>query len=246
MALYEDCIRSGQWLFRHRGFLPLIGVALLFTQIASVAIPGQPDAVPMTWPLVCFGISLVGLAVRAYTIGCAAPGTSGRNRDTQVARSLNTTGMYSIVRHPLYLGNYLGWLGPVLLPLRVWPAIVIGLMFWLYYERIMFAEEEFLRGQYGQAFVNWSARTPAFIPKFRHWVPPETPFHLRPVLRREYSSLLQLVLIFAALNVAEWKVSFGVWRIDPFWLGALILGIVVAVVLRVVRRHTTLLAKPTQ
>jgi uncharacterized integral membrane protein len=66
------------------------------------------------------------------------------------------------------------------------------------------------------------------------------------VLRREYSSLLQLVLIFAALNVMEWKVSFGVWRMDSFWLGALIFGIVVAIVLRIVRRHTTLLAKPTQ
>jgi uncharacterized integral membrane protein len=65
------------------------------------------------------------------------------------------------------------------------------------------------------------------------------------VLRREYSSLLQLVFIFAALNVVEWRVSFGVWRIDPLWLGALIFGVVVATTLRLVRRHTTLLAKPT-
>ena len=54
-----------------------------------------------------------------------------------------------------------------------------------------------------------------------------------------------MALIFAALNVVEWKVSFGVWRIDPFWLGALGFGVVIAIVLRLVRRHTTLLAKPT-
>lgn len=242
MALYEESVQSGQWLFQRRGFLPLFGVALLLTQIVSVRIPGQPDAVPLAWPLICFGISLVGLAFRAYTIGHAAPGTSGRNRSAQVADSLNTTGAYSLVRHPLYLANSISWLGPVLVPLRIWPAVVIGLVFWLYYERIMLAEEDFLRKRYGKVFEDWAAHTPAFLPDFRHWVPPATPFNPWVVLRREYSSLLQLVLIFAALNVAQWKVSFGVWRMDGFWIGALIVGVVVATVLRLLRRHSALLA----
>lgn len=245
MALYEESVESGQWLFKHRGFLPLFGVALLLTQIVSVRIPGQPSAVPLIWPLVCFGVSLVGVAFRAYTIGHAASGTSGRNRSTQVADSLNTTGAYSLVRHPLYLANYISWLGPVLVPLRIWPAIVIGLVFWLYYERIMLAEEAFLCAKYGKAFEDWAARTPAFLPNFRHWVPPATPFNIWVVLRREYSSLLQLVLIFAAINVVEWRVSFGVWRMDRFWIAALIVGVLAATALRLVRRHSTLLEDRT-
>ena len=32
--------------------------------------------------------------------------TSGRNTHDQVADSLNTSGIYSIVRHPLYVGNF--------------------------------------------------------------------------------------------------------------------------------------------
>ena len=52
------------------------------------------------------------------------------------------------------------------------PRSSIGLVFWLYYERIMLAEEEFLRARYGKAFDDWAARTPAFLPNFRHWVPP--------------------------------------------------------------------------
>ncbi len=121
--------------------------------------------VPLAWPLICFGISLTGLAMRAYIVGCAAPGTSGRNRGAQVAESLNTTGAYSLVRHPLYFANAIMWLGPLLYPRSFWPALVLVLVFWLYYERIMFAEEEFLRGKYGQAFLDWAARTPAFLPK---------------------------------------------------------------------------------
>jgi protein-S-isoprenylcysteine O-methyltransferase Ste14 len=241
MAMYEEFVQSGQWLFQRRSWLPIVGVALLLTQVGAVAVAGRAPSVPLTWPFVCFGISLVGLVMRAYTIGCAAPGTSGRNRGAQVANSLNTTGPYSLVRHPLYLANAVMWLGPAVYPRQGWPVVVLALGFWLYYERIMFAEEEFLRGKYGQAFVEWAARTPAFLPSFRQWSPPSAPFNYRVVLRREYSGVLLLVLIFAALDVLEWRVSFGTWRIDPFWAWALAVGVAVFTVLRTLRRGTTLL-----
>ncbi|NLL27934.1 MAG: DUF1295 domain-containing protein [Bacteroidales bacterium] len=38
-------------------------------------------------------------------------GISGKNTEKQIADFLNTKGMYSIVRHPLYLGDFLMWLG---------------------------------------------------------------------------------------------------------------------------------------
>lgn len=247
MAMYEEFVQSGQWLFRRRSWLPILGVALLLTQVGSVAIAGGAPAVPLAWPLVCFGISFVGLVMRAYIIGCAAPGTSGRNRGAQVAASLNTTGPYSLVRHPLYLANAVMWLGPAIYPRQPWPVVVLALGFWLYYERIMFAEEEFLRGKYGQTFVEWAAKTPAFLPNFRHWTAPSAPFNYRVVLRREYSGVLLLVLIFAALDVLEWRVSYGEWRLDPLWAWILAVGVVVAIVLRGLRRGTTLLEdrKPT-
>ncbi len=56
-------------------------------------------------------ISFFGLALRVIVVGHAPYGTSGRNTREQVADTLNTTGMYSIVRHPLYLANYLIILG---------------------------------------------------------------------------------------------------------------------------------------
>ncbi len=241
MALYEDCLRTGQWLFERRGWLPLFGVAALLGLILSAAPPSHPETVPQAWPLACFLVSCVGLGIRAYTVGCAAPGTSGRNRGAQVAKTVNTTGMYSVVRHPLYLGNFIAWLGPILLLRRPWPGMVFALVFWLYYERIMFAEEEFLRKEYGPTFEEWSARTPAFLPDFRRWVPPAVPFKWRVVLRREYSGLAQLVTIFAVLDLAEWRISSGRWWISPFWAWALVLGLLVAGILRLLRKRTSLL-----
>jgi hypothetical protein len=175
MALYEDCIRSGQWLFRHRGFLPLLGVALLFTQIVSVAIPGAPAAVPITWPLVCFGISLVGLAIRAYTIRCAAPAPRAESRHAggDVAQHHR-----HIFRRPAPSPGQLSRLARARarsladLAGGRHQAGVLAVL-----QRIMFAEEEFLRGR--TANRNWSAGR-RLHPDFRLWVPPETPFTSAP------------------------------------------------------------------
>ena len=49
--------------------------------------------------------------MRFYTVGTTPKETSGRNTNQQVAAVLNSTGMYSMLRHPLYLGNYLIWVG---------------------------------------------------------------------------------------------------------------------------------------
>jgi hypothetical protein len=83
--------------------------------------------------------------------------------------------MYSVVRHPLYLGNYFQWLGVAMLPRNPWVAVTVSLVFWIYYERIMFAEEEYLRRSFGSEFEEWAARTPAFIPDFAQWVPAACP-----------------------------------------------------------------------
>ncbi len=99
------------------------------------------------------------------TVGFAPKNTSGRNTAAgQMADELNVTGIYSIVRHPLYVGNFFMWLGPVLFLRSVWFTIVFCLVYWLYYERIMFAEEQFLRRKFGDAYDKWSEKVKAFIP----------------------------------------------------------------------------------
>ena len=113
------------------------------------------------------GRGVLGVVIRAKTIGHVPPGTSGRNTsEGQVAESLNTRGMYSLVRHPLYLGNYFMWMALVLATGRLDFALVVTLLYMMYYLRIAMAEEAFLAGRFGSTYSDWTATVPAFVPKF--------------------------------------------------------------------------------
>ena len=56
-------------------------------------------------------MSFFGLGIRVFTVGFTPKNTSGRNTAEQIADVLNTSGIYSMVRHPLYVGNFFMWLG---------------------------------------------------------------------------------------------------------------------------------------
>src|SRR5580692_4795907 len=163
MGLQRELEETGSWLFRHRSYLPLLILPLFILGLRSFSYLDQSHTLNEFWQVFCLGISMLGLAVRVVTVGRAPIGTSGRNTREQVANSLNTTGIYSIVRHPLYLGNYLVLLGMALWPHIWWLAVLASCFFALYYERIMLAEEAFLREKFGDTFENWAAATPAFI-----------------------------------------------------------------------------------
>lgn len=151
MAMKNEMEKQGVWLFRFRGTLPLIILVLgvceyIITRIdnPTYVINGASSPQLIHYEILCFVVSLLGLAVRAFTVGYTPANTSGRNVAEQVADQLNTTGLYSVVRNPLYVGNFLMWLGIAMLTMNLWFIISFILLFWVYYERIIFAEEQFL------------------------------------------------------------------------------------------------------
>lgn len=235
MPLREELRSNGEWLFRWRSYLPLVLFALVFPAMV-VSRQGTAQESWRVWDLFCVAVGLAGEAVRVLTVGFVPRGTSGRNTHGQVAEALNTTGMYSLVRHPLYLGNFLMWMGPALLPANGWLATTVVLAFWLYYERIMFAEEEFLRGVYGEPYVRWASRTPAFIPRPGAWRAPSLPFSLPTVLRRELSSVFGLVAAFTVLELAGDYGAYGRFHLDPLWAAIFGVSLVLFLLLVALKR----------
>jgi hypothetical protein len=188
------------------------------------------------------GISMAGLVIRICVAGQTPKKTSGRNTTKgQVAQFLNTKGMYSITRHPLYLANFLIGLGPVLFFHSWWLVLVYVVLFWVYYERIIFTEEEFLREKFGDAYLEWADRTPAFLPAIRKWRPPDLPFCWRTALKREYQTLFHLVIVFAAIEMIEDTIVERRIVVEPFWLVMLSSTLIFYTAVRILRKKTKLL-----
>ncbi len=203
MALQEELEVQGNYLFRYRGVLPVI---ILLVAILIFSIPNQhyPTLlVSSGYEFFCLGISLIGLGIRVFAVAFRFKGTSGRNTKKQVADNLNTSGVYSQLRHPLYLGNFFMSLGIAMLIQSLWFMVVFVVVYWIYYERIMYAEEQFLRKQFGEKYLRWAAATPAIIPAFRNWVKPQGSVNWKGTMRNEINSVLSLFLVFLVLEAIE-------------------------------------------
>ncbi len=207
MALQEEFEKQGNWLFKNRSLLPLFILAITLAYYLLIRsdtgfFSKAFESDEFNYQLICLLVSFFGLIIRIYTVGYTPEKTSGRNVKGQLAETLNSTGIYSLVRHPLYVGNYFMWLGPALLVGEFWFIISFTLMYWLYYEKIMFAEEQFLRGKFGDTYLKWAEKLPAFVPNFKNFVKPELSFSLRKVLKKEKNGLAATFLIFALFDIS--------------------------------------------
>ena len=241
MAMTDHFVRSGGWLFRWRALPPVLALLLLMLHLEGYRYLLDSKRADDVWQLGCLLVALLGLCVRAHVVGHSPKDTSGRNAREQRAARLNTTGLYSVVRHPLYVGNFLVYLGTIAFTHDVWPAVVCLLGFWLYYERIMAAEEAFLQGRFGARFTSWASNTPAFLPAPRRWRAPDLPFSLRNVLRREYNNVFSVLLAMFLLDSASESAARGHFALGHWWSLALAVGFIAWIVLRTLKRHTELL-----
>lgn len=241
MALIQSLEKNGNFLFRHRGQIPVILFIAVLPVLYFDNSLGMSTATQewLTW--VAILVSFAGFIVRAITIGTTPAGTSGRNTEEQVADTLNRSGIYSTVRHPLYLGNWLMWAGIVIFTFNLSFFIIISLAFWLYYERIMFAEERYLERKFGNAYITWSEKVPAFVPRLASYKKNEIPFSLKSVLRREYSGFLATVFSFAYIDHLRYFFETGYF--DFLRLSTYIFGIalVITLILRSLKHYTHIL-----
>jgi protein-S-isoprenylcysteine O-methyltransferase Ste14 len=239
MALIHSFEKSGNWLFKHRGQIPVVLFVLAIPVVYYTSYDWLGNQGLLLLNIVSIAISIAGFLVRAISIGTTPKGTSGRNtKQGQVAESLNNNGIYSTLRHPLYLGNYLMWTGIVLFTYNFWFVGLVSLAFWLYYERIMFAEERFLERKFGQVYLNWSMQTPAFVPSFKNYTKNTMPFSLKSVLRREYSGALATVFGFTFIDLMRIIFKTGQFEWQRTSVYALLIALLLTLILRSIKYYT--------
>jgi len=243
MTLRENMKKQGEFLFRWRSYLPLLALPIFFAALKNSEILERifGDGIDTIWEIICVIISFSGLVIRCLVAGFVPRGTSGRNTKLQQAESLNTTGMYSITRNPLYLGNFIIVLG-VLLFIEVWWLVIIGILgFLFYYERIIFTEEEFLRHKFKGVFLDWAKKTPIFLPRFKNWERPELPFSWKTTLRREHTTFFSIVATFTFIDLLADLFAEGKMEFETGWIVFFITGLAAYLFLRTLKKKTTLL-----
>lgn len=177
--------RVGATLFRHRGWLPLLFLGI------PLVMPGSTS--PFRW---AFGLALIAIGETIRLAGVAAAGSVTRRRSRNVQR-LVTYGIFAWCRNPLYVGNFLIWMGFVTISGVLWFLPIAVLLFAVEYELIVRYEEGVLESTFGQEYLSYKSRTPRWFPR-----PPrvaETGEHNWPeAWKSEISTFLQYAVLILA------------------------------------------------
>ena len=194
-------LKIGKYLFKYRSFSPTL-------VIFAVLLLSRPQSFFNGKYLIYLGFmtSFAGEFIRIITVGFTEKKSSGRGRVIK-ASALNTDGLYSFTRNPLYLGNLFITLGlTIIYNSFLCYLIVIG--FWGFqYWYIILAEEDFLKKKFGQIFMDYLTKVPRLFPKFhkiftlfskdsslRNIFPKDKKFNWRYILEREYNSFFSWLM----------------------------------------------------
>lgn len=191
--------RAATWgaaLFRNRGWLPVPFF------LVPLLVPAEQGV--GTWVV---GALLVAAGEAVRLAGVAAAGTGTRRRSRAVPR-LVTYGIFAWTRNPLYVGNFLAWMGVTVASGVLWFLPVAAALFAVEYTLIVRYEEGVLESIFGAEYLAYKARTPRWIAR-----PPAVresgPHDWGEAWRSEVSTLLQYAAIGAALAAKDYLLRRG-------------------------------------
>lgn len=188
-----------QRMFRLRSYTP---IPFLVVMIAFAA--------PTPISLVAgFIIIVFGETIRLW--GVAIAGSETRTTGTVGGTFLITTGPFSYVRNPLYVGNMVLYVGCGVMSFALFPWLPLAAFayFFMQYSLIVSLEEAHLRGKFGEEYRRYCGAVPRFLPALR---PYRGGAHEQPELEwkrglQSEKRTFQAVALITTLLVALW-----LWR----------------------------------
>lgn len=186
--------KIGAAFFRHRSWLPIFFLAAVLVGPGTTPPTRWVTTSPLRWVI---GVLIVVLGEWYRMSGVAAAGTETRRRSRAVQR-LVTYGVFSWSRNPLYNGNFLIWMGFVVISGVLWFLPVAIVLFAVEYSFIVRYEEGVLESIFGEEYLAYKRRTPRWIPRPSGSVAGEDGYHWAEAWRSEVSTFLQYAVLSAA------------------------------------------------
>lgn len=160
-------IAIGNFFFKYRNFLFIFLYLALFIPSPPIFTEAhfgeQFYILPISIGLI---ITVAGQLIRGLTIGLAYIVRGGKDKKVY-AEHLVTEGIFNHCRNPLYVGNILMLLGVGVLANSLLFVGILMPLFLFIYQAIVLAEENFLRGKFGQQFDAYCSRVNRWVISFK-------------------------------------------------------------------------------
>jgi protein-S-isoprenylcysteine O-methyltransferase Ste14 len=192
-TLTDSRLRLGEWLFKKRDYTP---VPLI---IAAVILMYVYDIRPNQASILAGAVFIVlGELIRFWGVSYIGPVSRTRSRSTG---NLQDSGPYSVVRNPLYVGNFFLSLGLVIVA-NIWYLVPVYVFFFGFqYHYIVQWEEWNLRGKFGAEYATYCTQVPRWVPKFTQYRGGQHDF--AKALKSERWTLLAIVTVSALLAAVK-------------------------------------------
>ena len=155
--------RLSRWGVGPRIFLSTIAYAL----VAVAATRAWPDACLLRWPpyavFATAGCILLALGVPMW-LTSAVSAMRAYSRD-----QLRSSGVFGLVRHPIYSSAIVFNLPGIALLTRSWPLFLMPLVAYGVFKLLIHREDEYLERRFGQAYLDYRAQVNEVIPIPRFW-----------------------------------------------------------------------------
>lgn len=140
----------------------IAAAALTYAAIAGVATRGWPDVCRMRFLpdpvfvaagslLTLLGVVMLAVAARALT--------KAYNQSQLVA-----SGIFALVRHPIYSAWIVLIVPGLGLISRSWPVLLTALVAYAVFKRLIHREDDDLKRQFGEAYLNYRFRVNELLP----------------------------------------------------------------------------------
>jgi protein-S-isoprenylcysteine O-methyltransferase Ste14 len=183
-------VEIGEKFFQWRDYTPLPLIALMF-------LVAKPTAASATIGML---IIAAGELTRIYAVSFIGGVSRTRTRSTN--QSLITDGAFSIIRNPLYVGNFFITFGAAAYTGVLWMVVLAAIAFFFQYRYIVRYEESLLTSKFGDDYVEYCKRVP-------RWVPAKTPDFEKlpwpetfwPAIKSEKRTFLAIMAVILLLMI---------------------------------------------